>query len=152
MISIFWTYEMLRTGLDICRGSSSSSFRFFLKFLFKLRIKMGAMQSGNDSSRNLLICWDSYEMWSDWEVTEKCATQADGWQLCGLFWKTQHLCVFTAPALWMNLCEVNMSVMAACFQACQTQSVHSGSFFLRLPTCCNELVHAKQTSVLDSGL
>lgn len=23
------------------------------------------------------------------------------------FWKTEHLCLFTAPSLWMNLCEVN---------------------------------------------
>lgn len=58
----------------------------------------------------------------------------------GLFGKTEHVCVFTAPSLWMNLCEVNMSDDGGLFSgaADRERTVEPSS-----PGCCTELVHAK---------
>lgn len=101
------------------------------KKLFKLRIKMGTMTHGYEMMHsseqkkslptfNLQICWcvsDSFNRCFDGEVTGKCATQAAGWQRGGLFGKTEHLCVFTAPSLCMTQCEVNMSDDGGLFSA-----------------------------------
>lgn len=48
--------------------------------------------------------------------------------MLGLFGKSEHLCVFTAPSLWMNLCEVNMSDDGGLFSG----AADRGAFFPRL--------------------